>query len=80
MLKTDFWETAKVFMTPGQKTGTSPSDTDPIGLLQLVLNCQLFSNCVSRMQSFDDVSIRVVMKHFVCHITVGTRRNPRICD
>ena len=80
MLETNFWETAKVFMTPGQKTGTGPSDTDPIGLLQLVLNCKLFSGRVSRMQSFEDVSIRVVMKHLVCQVTVRMRSNPWICD
>ena len=80
MLETNFWETAKVFMAPGQKTGTCPSDTDLIGLLQLVLNCKLFSSRVSNMQSFHEVSIRVVMKHLVCHVTVRMRSNPWICD
>jgi len=50
------WETAKVFMTTRQKTRTGPSDTDPFGMLQLVLNCNLFTNYVFRMESFEVVS------------------------
>ena len=50
------WETAKVFMTRGQKDRTGPSDTDPCGLLQLVLNCKLFNKCICRMESFEVVS------------------------
>ena len=65
MMEANYWETAKVFMSPGQDTRTGPSDTDPIGLLQLVINCKLFTNRVSRMQSFENVSIQIVQKHFV---------------
>jgi len=57
MWETNYWEIAKVFMGPGQDTTTAPSVTDPKGLLQLVINCMLFSNCVSRMESFKTVSV-----------------------
>ncbi|KAI0231402.1 hypothetical protein LSAT2_018234 [Lamellibrachia satsuma] len=54
--ETDAWEIAKVFMGPGQGAfRAGAADTDPIGLLQLVLNCQLFTSCISNRQSFDDV-------------------------
>jgi len=80
MWQAKFWETAKAFMTRGQKSRTGPSDTDPIGLLQLVLNCKLFTNRVSKIQSFEEVSIRIVMKHFVCHVTIRMRSYALICD
>ena len=59
--ETDAWEIAKVFMGPGQGAfRAGAADTDPIGLLQLVLNCQLFTSCISNRQSFDDVSGHIV--------------------
>ncbi|KAI0240751.1 hypothetical protein LSAT2_008470 [Lamellibrachia satsuma] len=63
--ETDAWEIAKVFMGPGQGAfRAGAADTDPIGLLQLVLNCQLFTTCISNRQSFDDVKeIRNKMFH-----------------
>ncbi|KAI0213941.1 hypothetical protein LSAT2_000973 [Lamellibrachia satsuma] len=63
--ETDAWEIAKLFMGPGQEAfRAGAADTDPIGLLQLVLNCQLFTSCISNRQSFDDVKeIRNKMFH-----------------
>ncbi|KAI0237227.1 hypothetical protein LSAT2_012302 [Lamellibrachia satsuma] len=63
--ETDAWEIAKFFMGPGQEAFRAGAvDTDPIGLLQLVLNCQLFTSCISNRQSFDDVKeIRNKMFH-----------------
>ena len=55
--ETNAWEIAKVFMGPGQHASRSnAAATDPIGLLQLVLNCQLFNSCISSRQPFEDVS------------------------
>ena len=55
--KTGPWEIAKVFMKSGQQASMAgAADTDPIGLLQLVLNCQLFTECISNRQSFEVVS------------------------
>jgi len=49
----DPWEIAKLCMGRGDDEGrTSAVTTDPIGLLQLVLNCRLFDNYVSARQSF----------------------------
>ena len=49
----DPWEIAKLCMGRGDDEGrTSAVTTDPIGLLQLVLNCRLFDNYVSVRQSF----------------------------
>ena len=59
--ETDAWEIAKVFMGPGQGAfRAGAADTDPIGLLQLALNCQLFTSCISNRQSFDNVSGHIV--------------------
>jgi len=54
----DPWEIAKVFMGRGDDEGrTSAATTDPIGLLQLVLNCQLFTDCVYNRETFESVSV-----------------------
>ena len=58
--ETDAWEIAKIFMGPGQ-TASSPADTDLMGLLQLVLNCQLFTGCISNRKPFEDVSSHVLI-------------------
>ena len=49
----DPWEIAKVYMGRGDdESRTSAATTDPVGLLQLVLNCRLFDDYVSDRQSF----------------------------
>ena len=55
---TNFWEVAKVFMAYGKDVScTGPADTDPIGLLQLVVNCDLFDTLITLdRQSVRDVS------------------------
>lgn len=56
--ETDYWEIAKVFMEPGKNDPSiaGPADTDAIGLLQLVINCDLFDGCIISRQRFKDVS------------------------
>ena len=57
MWESDPWEIAKIFMGTGQGAfRASAADTDPIGLLQLVLNCQLFTSRIMSRQSFEEVS------------------------
>ncbi|KAI0210657.1 hypothetical protein LSAT2_004546 [Lamellibrachia satsuma] len=55
--ETDYWEIAKVFMEPGKNDPSiaGPADTDAIGLLQLVINCDLFDGCIISRQRFKDV-------------------------
>ena len=49
-------------MGPGQGAfRAGAAETDPIGLLQLVLNCQLFTTSISNRQSFDDVSGNILI-------------------
>ena len=72
--ETDAWEIAKFFMGPGQEAFRAGAvDTDPIGLLQLVLNCQLFTSCISNRQSFDDVNghIFILCKIFLQMLIEG---------
>ena len=53
----DPWEIAKLFMGRGDdESRTSAATTDPSGLFQLVLNCQLFNDCVHNRDSFERVS------------------------
>ena len=55
---TKFWEVAKLFMAHGKDAScTGPAETDPIGLLQLVINCDLFDTLITPdRQSVKDVS------------------------
>ncbi|KAK2156295.1 hypothetical protein NP493_1980g00017 [Ridgeia piscesae] len=54
---TNFWEVAKVFMAYGKDVScTGPADTDPLGLLQLVVNCDLFDTFIT----FDRQPVRDV--------------------
>ena len=49
MWPTQSWQLAKIFMGPGQQPSTyNPAKTDALGLLQLIQNCKLFSECVDR--------------------------------
>jgi len=55
--ETDYWEIAKVYMGAGQPTSaTGPNTTDPIGIFQLIINCDSFVNLVSTIQLVNDVS------------------------
>ena len=80
MWETNYWELAKVFMGPGQDTTTAPSVTDPKGLLQLVINCKLLSNCVSRMESFKNVSVWIVLVCWYYHFIVVMKNSALDCD
>ena len=43
------WQLAKIFMGRGQQPSSyNPDKTDVLGLLQLIINCKLFSDCVDR--------------------------------
>ena len=43
------WQLAKIFMGKGQQPSShDPAKTDSLGLLQLIKNCKLFSDCVDR--------------------------------
>ena len=43
------WQLAKIFMGPQQQSSSyNPDETDVLGLLQLIKNCKLFSDCVDR--------------------------------
>ena len=47
--KTHSWQIAKIFMLERQERATiDPADTDPTGILQLLLNCCIFSNMLTR--------------------------------
>ena len=62
-------------MGPGQE-GSRASDADPIGLLQLVLNCQMFTSCISNRQSFGEVSGQMfIYYHFHVDTKLGQMNN-----
>ena len=53
-----YWEVAKTYMGSGKdESCEGPATTDPIGLLQLIINCNLFDLLITAdRQSVKDVS------------------------
>ena len=50
-----------MYMKGGQPaTATGPNTTDPIGIFQLLLQCDLFDFSISNKQHVDDVSKYII--------------------
>ena len=70
----DPWEIAKLFTSHGEGE-LMAGGGDTIALVQLVLNCQLFSDCISSRQSFEEASGALfVFSNVMCILVM-----PRIC-
>ena len=70
----DPWEIAKVFTSYGEGE-LMAGEGDTFALVQLVLNCQLFSGCISSRQSFEEASSALFLfSNVMCNLVI-----PYIC-
>jgi len=64
--ETSYWELAKVFMAGGQPaTATGPNSTDPIGIFNLIMQCDLFDPSISNRQCVSDVSKYIILMYVI---------------
>ena len=62
------WQIAQYYMGPGQDaTNTSPTQTDPGGILQVTVNCQKFQSLISTTKVKEVTSYRFLL---LCKIVI----------